>query len=71
MTKKRFYKLMRAWCSGTANGKAVDDVCKRQKGMARNAEKKVSYLELWNIITNNGKISNGIGVKASKGGQER
>ena len=66
MTKKRFYKLMRAYCSGTANGKAVDSVCTKQKGMARNAEKKVSYLELWNIITNNGKISNGIGVKAGR-----
>jgi hypothetical protein len=66
MTKKRFYKLLRAWCTGTASGKQVALVCKKQAGMKCNAEKKVSYSELWNIITNNGKIANGIGVKVGK-----
>ena len=67
MTKKRFYKLFRAWCSvqpaNGADSKAMHRLCNKQPGMHPVNGKTGSYAQCWAIITHDGKYSDGVGVK--------
>lgn len=73
MTKKRFHKLLRAWFTNAHKRLGVrseDKVCNKRciqnlkayKAVNR-AESAVPYAEIWKIITDNGTMTFGVGVK--------
>lgn len=65
MTKKRFYKLLRAFAIKTGGkGKEINRVCTKQLGLRRGAFDDRGYQYLWDAITINGKNADGVGVKA-------
>ena len=73
MTKKRFHKLLRAWFTNAhkrhgvrSEDKVINKRCMQNLNAYKSvnrAESTVPYAEIWKIITDNGAMTFGVGVK--------